>query len=153
MTEAKPKPKLTRVLQTVVIGYAAFILILIILGVLIARADPERAASIIAYIRDLLLVVIFATTTVVLFGTAILVVQIAALAGVLKIQTTAIAGELRGAVSAVRGAAVFIAETVASPVIRVMGFIGGLFAFLREITGLRRALRRKSPKHEVESDE
>ncbi|MBK9122474.1 MAG: hypothetical protein IPM16_05040 [Chloroflexi bacterium] len=145
MTEAKPKPKLTKVLRAVVIGYAAFVLILIVVGVLIARADPERAASVIAYIRDLLLVVIFATTTVVLLGTAILVLQIAALAGVLKIQTDAIVGEIRGAVSAVRGAAVFVAETVASPVIRVMGFIGGLFAFLREITGLRRALRRKPP--------
>lgn len=145
MTEANSKSKLTRVLRAVVIGYAAFVLILLILGVLIARADPERAASIIAYIRDLLLVVLFATTTVVLLGVAILVVQIAALAGVLKIQSDAIFGELRGALSAVRGAAVFIAETVASPVIRVMGFLGGLLAFLREITGLRRALKRRTP--------
>lgn len=144
--EARRKWSVGRVVKTAVGVYAAIVLIPLIAGIFMARADAERAAAIMAYFRDILLVVIFLAGILVATGVGILVVQLAALTGVVKVQAGALGAEVRGTFKAVRGAATFIAEAVASPAVRVLTFISGLFRFLGEITLLRRALRRDPDK-------
>ncbi|MBK8134466.1 MAG: hypothetical protein KA401_02090 [Anaerolineae bacterium] len=135
-----------RVVKTAVGAYAAIVLIPLIAGIFLARADSERAAAVMAYFRDILLVVIFLAGILVATGVGILLVQLAALTGVVKVQAGALSAEVRGALKAVRGAATFISEAVAAPAIRVLTFFSGLFRFLGEITLLRRVLRRDPDK-------
>ncbi len=133
--------------------YAAIILIPLILAVILAIADADRAAAIVAYIRDLLLVMIFLAGLVFAVGLGLMLLQIAMLTGVVRVEAKAITGEVRGAVKAVRGAATFIAEAVAAPVIRILAFVGGVMRFLGEISGLRRAIRRDPPATRPKSDQ
>lgn len=132
-----------RVVKIILIVYAAIILVPLVGGVILAVADGPRAATIMAYIRDMLLVMIFLASMIVIAGLAILLVQIAALTGVIKIEATEIGKDVRGAVKAIRGAATFIAESVAAPAVRVLSFISGSLRFLGEVTAIRRLLRRK----------
>ena len=133
--------------------YAAIILVPLILAIILALADADRAAAIVAYIRDLLLVMIFLSGLVFAVGLGLMLLQIAMLTGVVRVETKAITNEVRGAVKAVRGAATFIAEAVAAPVIRVLAFLSGVMGFLGEVTRLRRVIRRDRPVTRPKSDQ
>lgn len=147
MPETKPRKwTLGRTVKAAVGVYAAIVIVPLAIGVFLARADAERAAAVMAYLRDMLLVIIFLAGIIVAAGVGVLLVQVAALTGIVKVEVGAIGGEIRGAVKAVRGAATFIAEAVAAPAIRVLSFLSGAMRFLGEITLLRRALRREPPK-------
>jgi hypothetical protein len=133
--------------------YAAIILVPLILAIVLALADAGRAAAIVAYIRDLLLVMIFLAGLVFAVGLGMMLLQIAMLTGVVRVETKAITNEVRGAVKAVRGAATFIAEVVAAPAIRVLAFFSGVVRFLGEVTRLRRVIRRDRPVTRPKSDQ
>lgn len=153
MTDTPRKWTFKRILILAGAIYAAIILVPLILSVILALADGDRAAGIVAYIRDLLLVMLFLSGLVVAVGLGVLLLQIAMLTGVVRVETKAISTEVRGAVKAVRGAATFIAEAVAAPVIRVLSFISGVMRFLGEVTRLRRVVRRDPPVSRPKSDQ
>jgi hypothetical protein len=142
----KTRWTLKRIVLLAVVIFALLTLAPLILGVIIALADGERAATIIGYARDLLTIALLLTAITVVSAVALLIVQTAVMVGVIRLDLGAVFGELRGAFSAVSGAARFIGEVVAAPAIRVLSFFSGAFAFLRELRLLRRALRRNSPK-------
>jgi hypothetical protein len=153
MADTPRKWTFKRILILAVGIYAAIILVPLVLSIILAIADGERAAQFVAYVRDILLVVFFLSTVVVAVGLGLMLLQIAMVAGVVRVETKAIGNEVRGAFKAVRGAATFIAEAVAAPTIRVLSFIAGVLRFLGEVTRLRRAVRQESPVSRPKSDQ
>lgn len=151
-TEEQSKWTVGRIVKIALAVYAAIILVPLVIGVFLARADAVRAAEVMAYVRDLLTIILFLVTILVVAGVGILAVQVAALVGVIKVEAGAISGEVRGALKAVRGAATFIAEAVAAPAIRVLAFVSGALRFMGELSLLRRALRRDPPSNRSQSD-
>ena len=145
--ETKPEGwTLRRVLIYTVIGYALFIIVPLLIGLIVSFIDPANAAQRVMYIRDLLWVVILLLTIPVLMGVGILLVQIAILFGVIRTDVGSVLGEVRGAFQAIAGTARFIGETVASPIIRVWTFITGGLTFMRELTRIFAAIRRNPDK-------
>jgi hypothetical protein len=129
-------------MRVVVLVYALLVLIPLVIGVATAAGDPAGAAERLRYFRDLLWVMVLLLTIPLLVGFALLLVQLAALFGVIRVDAGAVLAEARGALRTVTGTFRFVGETVAGPIIRVWGFFSGGWAFFRQLGGLLRALRR-----------
>jgi|GEM_PF-3371697 len=143
------------VIRNTVIGYAVFVLVPLVIGLIASVIDPANAAQRMMTLRDLLWIVILLLTVPLLMGFGILLVQIAVLFGVIRVDVGSLLGEARGAFQAVSGTARFIGETVATPIIRVWTFFSGGWAFVRELTRLFAAIRRRpdEAKSSPEADE
>jgi hypothetical protein len=83
----------------------------------------------------------------------VLLVQLAALFGVIRVDLGGVFGDLRGALKAITGVVRFAAETMFTPVIRFSAIMTGIVTFLRELRGLFGALRRKPTDPSPDSDE
>lgn len=153
MADTPKKWTFKRILILGVAIYAAIILIPLILAVIFAIADGERAASVMAYVRDTLFVMIFLATLLIAAGLGLMLLQIAMLTGVVRVETKAITNEVKDAVKAVRGAVTFIAEAIAAPAIRVLSFFSGVYGFLRELVLFRRTIRRDPDVSRPKSDQ
>jgi hypothetical protein len=153
--ETQPsKRTLSGVIRNTLIIYGLFIIIPLVIGVIIAVNSGENAAQGVMYLRDLLWVIILLLTIPVLIGTGVLLVQIAILFGVIRVDIGSLFSEIRGAFQAISGTARFIGETVARPIIRVWTFFSGGWAFMRELTRLFAAIRRRPETESTpESDE
>lgn len=134
---------LRNTIRNTLIVYALFVVIPLVIGLIVAANDIENAAQRVMYIRDLLWVIILLLTIPVLIGLGVLLIQLAALFGVIRLDIAGVLGEARGAFQAVTGTARFVGETVARPIIRVWTFFSGGWAFMRELTRLLAAIRRK----------
>lgn len=103
----------------------------------------ENVASMVAIIRDLLL--IFLVLQAIVIGVAIIVmfVQIAALVNLLQNEIAPIIQNTQQTTQTVRGTAEFMSKRLVKPVIGTTAAIAGLNAFVREISGIQRALHPK----------
>ncbi len=137
------------IIRNTLIGYALFILIPLLIGLIVSLVDSANAAQRVMYIRDLLWVVILLLTIPVLMGLGILLVQIAVLFGVIRLDISAVLGEIRGTFKAVSGTARFVGETVVAPIIRVWTFFTGGLTFMRELGRIVKVLRRNPDKPEA----
>lgn len=144
------KTTLRGVIRNTLIAYGLFVLIPLIVGLVVAINGGDNAAQTVVYLRDLLWVIILLLTIPVLVGASLLLIQLAALFGVIRLDISGLFAEMRGAFQAVSGTARFVGETVARPIIRVWTFFSGGWAFSRELARLFAAIRRRP---NPESDE
>lgn len=136
---------------TVVILIGIFAVIFIVGIVLAQPADGEQFRLMVETLRDTVIIFILVEGILIIFTIAVLVVQIARLVNVLHTETRPILDNAQSAAKNVKGTAEFVGNNVTEPIIRAGGFFAGLSVFLRELGGIRRAIRRnhRGDKHDT----
>lgn len=126
------------------VGSVLGVLGLIFIGgvVLAVFADPQKTALRVGMIRDTLIIIMFLESTIIVLGVAVLVLQTARLVNTLRNGAHPILENTQETAQIVRGTAQFVGKNAVRPVISVYAFFSTLFAFMREIGGIRRAIRR-----------
>ena len=122
----------------------AGIVILIFLGALVlAINDVERAGQIVQLLRDYLIIVIVLESILILFAFAVLIMQIARSINLVQTEVKPVLDSAQEATSTVKGTAEFVSKHAVEPLVRILSFFAGLRVFLRELGGIRRAIRRE----------
>ncbi len=104
-------------------------------------ADPQDAANWVGLIRDIFIIVLALEGMLMGIALIVLVVQLAALINLLQNEVTPIVDNASETVSTVRGTAQFMSQNLVEPVVRFTALTAAAGAILRELLGIRRAMR------------
>jgi hypothetical protein len=124
-----------------VIGLAAAIVLLFVIALILAIADVERAAPIIQILRDLFLIVLALQSILICFALVVLIAQVARLINLLQTEFKPILHNTQETIKSAKGTVEFVGSNIADPIVRVSSFAAGVGVVLREVGGLRRALK------------
>jgi len=139
--EEKSGWSITKIAIWSVGGLIAVIVLIFIAGLVLAILDVERAGQLIQLLRDFLVIVLTLEGIMILFAFAVLVVQIARSVNLVQTEVKPILDNAQEAVNTAKGTAEFVSKNAVQPVLRFSGFMAGLWAFVREFGGIRRAIR------------
>lgn len=121
---------------------AAIILLPLFIGILVAIiAEPAPTAVRFGMIRDIVLIILAMQGILVIVALTALILQIARLVALLQNEVKPIIDDTKEAAQSAKGTAQFVGQNVVQPVIGVKSFAAGLVVFIRELIGIRRALR------------
>lgn len=115
------------------------VLIVTLVGIVIALADPGAAGKIGA-VRDIFIIVLAWFSILIALSLVILVLQVAALVNLIKNEVIPILESLQQTADTVRGTARFMGKNLAQPVIGAQG----LFAAIRRLLELFRLMNPKA---------
>jgi len=133
----------------VVIG---LILLIFVTGVLLALlSNVEATAPRVQIIRDIFIIILAFQGILVIAALAILILQIARLINLLQNEIMPILKNTEETVNTARGTVEFVGTNLAEPVVKLNGFLAGLSVLIRELFGIRRALRREQKDEQPES--
>jgi len=135
-------------------GVFGLIFLIFIIGFLLAIfGDPLPTADRLSSIRDILFIIaIFLLVCIVIAATA-LVLQLARLAETLRGEIRPMLDNTREATETVRGTARFVGKNVTEPIITGSAMLAGVLVFLRELGGIRRAIRKRPDQTNETSEE
>lgn len=123
------------------------ILILFVGGVILAlTTDPTQTAPRIGMIRDIFIIILAFEFILVVLALVALILQIAKLIATIDDEIKPIVETTKETLETVKETAQFVSKNVTQPIISSRSFFAGLLAFLRDIIGIRRAIRRTIPK-------
>lgn len=123
-------------------GLGIVILLPLIIGILVAViADPEPTAIRFGMIRDIVLIVLAMQGILVVLALVTLILQVARLVALLQNEVKPIIDDTKEAAQTAKGTAQFVGRNVTQPVISAKSFVFGFGVFVRELIGIRRALR------------
>jgi hypothetical protein len=124
-------------------GLGAIILLLFLIGVVLAIVTPvEATGARLSYIRNILIIVVVLEGIVIIGAISTLIVQVTRLVNMLQRESLPILRDARQAVREAKGTVGFVSETTTAPIIRAGAFLAGVRVFVREVGGIRRAVRR-----------
>ncbi|MEO8608536.1 MAG: hypothetical protein ABI690_11665 [Chloroflexota bacterium] len=152
--EAAKKPSRWTV-QRIVVAAAAIlggiIILLFVIGLLFALfSDVQATAPRIQIIRDTLVIVITLEFLLIVGALAIVILQVARLVLLLQNEVKPLLDNTKDAVNSAKGTVEFVGNNVTEPVVRVGSFLAGANVFVREVGGIRRAIRRNGKEKEIE---
>lgn len=140
--------------RIVVLAAAALggvIVLLFIIGLAFAVfSDVEATAPRFQIIRDTLVIVITLEFIVIVGAVAILVLQVGRLVLLLRSEVKPVLENAQETVNTAKGTVEFVGNNVTEPVVKVGAFLAGANVFVREVGGIRRAIRRSSNGKEKE---
>lgn len=135
-------------------GVAALIAGIFLIGFVISLASPsDITATRIRMIRDVFIILLALEFILIVLALVVLILQITRLIAMLRDEIKPIMTDARDTVDTAKGTAQFVGQNVARPVIGVSAFMAGLWAFLREIGGIRRAVRKEPQRGEESNDD
>ncbi len=143
--ETKPKSKWTvqRIvfLSSGILG--GIIVIIFVIGLLLAfTSELEITALRIQYIRNLFMIVIGLEGMLIIGAIAVLIVQITRLFNMVKRDVQPVLTTAQDTVNTAKGTAEFVGDNAVRPIIRASAFASGLGVVIRDVGGIRRAIRR-----------
>lgn len=118
-------------------------IVLFVLAVWRAIADPSGSAEYFEYLRNLTEIMLSITLIVIFIGLGVLIVQIARFVNLLRSEIKPITRDTRAAIQNVRTTSAFVKKQAADPIIRTSSFMAGFLTFLREIVRISRILRQR----------
>ncbi|MBZ0277982.1 MAG: hypothetical protein K8I60_17680 [Anaerolineae bacterium] len=137
--------------QRIVIAASAVLILIpvlvFVLGILLA-GGAEQTASWVQVVRDTLIIALILEATLIFLALAVLVLQIARLANLVQSEAKPIFKNAQDTVAIAKGTTTFIGNTAVEPVIKVSSFWAGARVFIREVGGIRRAIRRTPQKEQ-----
>lgn len=137
--------KITMIVTGVLTG---LILLIFVAGLIIAVfADSAYWAPRFRIIRDSFVLLMALESIMIVISLAVLVIQVARLANLLQSEVKPVLDNAQETLSTAKGTTQFVGKNVAEPVIKFQAFFAGLWVFIRELGGIRRAIRKK-PKSE-----
>jgi hypothetical protein len=141
-----------------IVGVAAAVLggiivLLFVVGLLFALfSDVDATASRIQIIRDIFIIMMALEFILIIAALAILILQIARLVNLVQTEVRPVLENTQEAVSNAKGTVEFVGKNVTQPVVKTSAFLAGAGVFIREVGGLRRAIRPNQKNKELESD-
>ncbi len=124
-------------------GFIALSLLILILALALALfADLDRSAYWVGIIRDVFIIFLALEGMVMGAALIVLVLQVAALLNLVQQEIPPIVDNAHETVTTVRGTAQFISSSVIGPIITLGAATAGLGALLRELSGIRRNVRK-----------
>lgn len=140
-----PGVRRTIFISTMIIG--GLLSLILIPGIILAfTPDFAITSARLAYLRNLLLTLLTIQVVLVVVAMSILVTQLARLVNLLTNGTRIVLHNANETVGTARSTIGFISEQTVGPVVKMSGFLAGLGVLIREIAGLRRAVRRAEEK-------
>ncbi len=134
---------LQRIVYGVAGGLGAIILLPFLVGLILAfTGNLEATALRMAYFRDLFVIVLVLEGILILAAIAVLIVQVSRMINLLKREARPILTNIQETTHTARGTVEFVGKNVSEPVIKASSFVAGASVFIREIGGIRRALRK-----------
>lgn len=143
--EAAPKSKWT--IQRIVFLSAGILggVIAIIFGVgllLAFSGELEITALRIEYIRNIFIVVIGLEGILIIGSISVLIVQVTRLVNMLKRDIKPMLTTAQETVNTAKGTVEFVGDNTVRPIIRTSAFLTGVGVVIRDVGGIRRAIRR-----------
>jgi hypothetical protein len=149
-TQAEPAPEGMSIQRITAISASVLggvIVITFLIGLLFALfGSTEVTASRIQIIRDIFLIVMGLEAILIIGALAVLVVQAARLINLLNSESKPVLQNAQATVNEARATVSFVGENVTQPIIRTKAFLAGARVFMREMGGIRRAIRHTEPK-------
>lgn len=119
------------------------IILLFLIGLALAVfTNVEATAPRIQIIRDIFIIIMALEFILIVFALAVLILQIARLINLLQNEIKPILQNTQETVSSARGTVDFVSSSVTRPIIRASSFLAGTGVLLRDLGGIRRAIRR-----------
>jgi hypothetical protein len=104
-------------------------------------SDVDQTAPRVQVIRDIFIIVLAFQGVLIVGALAVLILQIARLINLLQNEIMPILNNTKDTVQTAKGTVEFVGSNLVEPVIRANGFFTALMVILRELFGIRRALR------------
>ncbi len=121
----------------------AVIVIIFGVGLLLAfSGELEITALRIQYFRNIFMVVIGLEGILIIGSIAVLIVQIARLVNMLKRDVKPVLTTAQETVNTAKGTVEFVGDNTVRPIIRTSAFLSGMGVVIRDVGGIRRAIRR-----------
>ena len=118
------------------------VVLIFIVGLLLALfTNAQDMAPRIQVIRDIIIIIMAIEFILIILALAVLILQIARLINLLQNEIKPILQNTQDTVNSAKGTADFVGHNLAEPLIQIGSFLAGLMTLLRELGGIRRALR------------
>lgn len=144
-TTPPEQPKSWSIQRVAVLGagvLGGIIVLIFLIGVALAVfTDAPVTAARIEIIRDIFVILLLLEGLLIVVALAIMVVQIGRLINLLQSKSKPILDDAQETVSSARGTVEFVGKHVTEPLIQAGSFIAGARTFIREVMGIRRAIR------------
>lgn len=118
-----------------------FVVAFIVALVIALFGDADGTATWIGMFRDFFIILLAMEGLFIGIAVIVLVLQLAALINLLQNEVGPIVDNANETVTTVRGTAQFMSQNVIEPVVRASAYTAGIGAILRELLGIRRALK------------
>ncbi len=147
--ESSSKWTIQRVTVLAAGALGGILMVIFLIGLALALfADVQPTAARIQVIRDIFVILIGLELILIVAALAVLVVQVARLITLLKSETKPILENAQEATRSAKNTVDFVSSNVTQPIVRVGSFMAGARVLLRDVGGIRRAIRRTTAKGE-----
>lgn len=121
------------------------ILLVFLAGVLLALlTDVDQTAPRVQVIRDIFIIILAFQGILIVAALAVLILQVARLINLLQNEVMPILENTKETVNTAKGTVEFVGSNLAGPVIRLNGFMSAVLVILRDVFGIRRAIKRSN---------
>lgn len=133
---------LKRMVMIVAGVLGGLIVLLFILGLLLALfSDVDATAPRVQIVRDIFIIIMALEFILIVLALAVLIMQTARLINLLQNEIKPILENTQDTVNSAKGTVEFVSTNVTRPIVRASGFVAGTSVLLRELGGIRRAIR------------
>lgn len=124
-------------------GLIALLVLIFLVGLGVALLGaPEATATRVGMIRDVFIIILALEFILVILALVVLTLQVTRLIVMLQNEIKPILTDTRETVGTTRSTATFVSKNVSRPVIEAGAFAAGAWTFVREVGGIRRAIRK-----------
>jgi hypothetical protein len=117
------------------------IVLVVVVALLLAQGDVDRIAPIIQIFRDVFIIFLALQGVMIILALTVLIAQLARLINLLQNEVKPILQNTQDTVKTASGTVRFVSQNLTGPIVKIGGFMAGVSVLMREVGGLRRALR------------
>lgn len=144
MTDKSEQTQGFDIKRIVLIASGAIIglIVLLFLIALLISTGGDSLGNVVRTIRDLVIILLALEGVLIIFGLAILTLQVARLVNLLQTEVKPILENTQETVKTAQGTVEFVGSNIAEPMIAASGFMAGMSVLFTNVFGIRRALKR-----------
>lgn len=142
---APEKSRWTVARVTTIAAGVLIVLVILVFAAGLALAlvgDAQENAPKVQIVRDIFIIILAFQSILIVGALAVLIVQIARLMNLLQNEVMPILKNTQETVSTARTTVEFVGSNLTEPVIRLNAYLAAISVLLRELFGIRRAVRR-----------
>jgi hypothetical protein len=139
---SKPKWTVQRIILMSSGALGGIIVLIFVIGLIFTFSDSlEVTAARTRYIRDILLITLTLEGLLITGALAVLIVQISRIVSMLKKEIRPVIASAQQTVNTTKVTAEFVGESLTEPIVRTGTFMTGVRILIRDVGGIRRAIR------------
>ena len=140
-----------RIITIAAAALGGVIVLLFVIGLLFALfSDVQATAPRIQIIRDVFIIIMSLEFILIIGALAILILQVARIVNLLQNEVKPVLENAKETVNTAKGTVEFVGDNVSEPIVKTGAFLAGAGVFVREVGGIRRAIRRNGKRKEIE---